>query len=573
MQDMDESALRRRYALALGAGRMGTFEYDVASGDVWWDDAFEQLLGLAPVKGPRTMSDYAERVHPDDLSAAMERAEACVAGRLGGYEVEHRMLRADGTVLWVRSNVVPVTLADGNLRLVGVSADVTERHRAEEAVSAARHAEREARAAAETSHRRLDLLANVSSLLDAPPDLASTLQRVAELAIDVLADWCVVDLEDEDGGRRVAIAHRDPTMLRLAEEVERRWPSPRDDPSRRMVLDERQVVHMPLVDEQLMVQSARSEEHLAHMRQFEISSAAAVPVQSGGRALGMLSLLGTHGREITTEDVELAVELGRHAGSAVERTRLTAERERVTTALQRALLPPALPTIPGVEVAAAYEPAGAGAKVGGDFYDVVTTGNNRWWLALGDVQGKGPEAAALTGTIRPVLAATLQETDDPADGLHRTQVALQHLGLDERTVSMVLVTFEAGHSPLEIRVASAGHPAPLVRAATRLPDGEVEVRELHSDGLLIGVGEPVQAHTSVERLEHGEVLLLYTDGATDAPVAGGERLGDRGLHALVASAPPKPQGVVDTVIAAIRRDSRGRRDDIALLAVGPSHTW
>jgi phosphoserine phosphatase RsbU/P len=305
------------------------------------------------------------------------------------------------------------------------------------------------------------------------------------------------------------------------------------------------------------------------LRRFAISSAASAPIQSAGRGLGVLSLISTHGRVISIEDVELAVELGRHAGSAVERTRLYAERERVATALQRALLPPALPTIPGVELAAAYEPAGAGVAVGGDFYDVVSTGGNRWWVALGDVQGKGPGAAALTGTIRPVLAATLHETDDPAQALGKTQVALQHLGLDQRTVSVVLVTFEAGQTPLEVRVASAGHPAPLVRAAAVPRDGRAGVREVLSEGLLFGVDRPVQASTVVEWLDPGETLMLYTDGATDAPVENGERLGDEGLRALVAEAPPKPAAVVDTVITALRRGSRGRRDDIALIALGP----
>lgn len=551
---------------------MGTFEYDVATGEVTWDDAFEQLLGVLPSEGPRTLADYAERVHPDDLERTLARARACAAGEIGAYEHEYRMVCGDGRVLWVRSNVVPLTQPGGERRLVGVCADVTERHRADEAVSAARSAEREARRAAETSHRRLELLANVSSLLDAPPDLASTLQRVAELAIDVLADWCVVDLESDTAGdldeqHRVAIAHRDPAMLRLAEEVERRWPTPRDDPARQVLLDTREPIHITEVSEEMLVQGARDDQHLAALRRFAISSVASVPVQAGGRALGVLSLVSTHGRRIGDDDVELAVELGRHAGSAVERTRLYAERERVTTALQRALLPPALPTVAGVELAAAYEPAGSGMQVGGDFYDVVSTGENRWWLALGDVQGKGPEAAALTGTIRPVLAATLHQTDDPADALTRAQVALQHLGLDERTVSMVLVTFEPGSVPLEVRVASAGHPAPLVRRRGS-GEGAAEVRQIDSGGLLLGIGEPVGARTSVEHLEHGDVLLLYTDGATDAPVTEDGRLEDEGLRRLVAQAPAKPQAIVDSVITEIRRTSRGRRDDIALLALG-----
>lgn len=547
---------------------MGTFGYDTSTGEVTWDDAFEQLLEVSPADGARTLTDYADRIHPDDLAEAMEKAQSCASGRLAGYELEYRMLRGDGSILWVRSNVVSFTAPDGVRHLVGVCVDVTEQRRSDESIAAARQAERDAKSAAEISHRRLDLLAQVSSLLETPPDLPSTLQRVAELAIEVLADWCVVDLVDGGGDQRMAIAHRDPVMLRLAEEVERRWPRRSDEPLRRQVMDTREPVLLSEIPDEMVISGARDQEHLAAMRRLDMSSAAIVPVRAGGAVLGVLSLVSTHGRTISEEDLELAVELGRHAGFAVERARLRAERERVTTALQRALLPPALPTIPGVELAAAYEPAGPGAAVGGDFYDVVATRGNRWWVVLGDVQGKGPEAAAVTGTIRNVLAAILHETDDPADALEKTQVALQNRTLDQRTASVVLATFVAGETPLDLRVASAGHPSPLVRAVVRSREQAADVREVDSDGLLFGVGEPVGARTTVERIEPGEVMLLYTDGATDVPVESGGRLGEAGLGRLVASAPAKPAGVVDTVLSAVRESSEARRDDVALIALG-----
>jgi PAS domain S-box-containing protein len=559
------SALRRRYGVALRAGRMGTFEYDPDSGVVLWDEAFEQLIGAAPAPGPRGLRDYAERVHPEDLEGALSRARACAEGRLHSYEHEYRMVRSDGTELWVQTNVVRIRPPGGGIRLIGVCADITDRRRAEQAQAAAREAEREARLAAELSQRRLDLLAQVASLLESPPDLDSTLQRVAELATGVLAEWCVVELVEPEGRRRVAVTHRDPAMVRLAEETERRWPSRPDDPARLELLRSRTPLHIPLVDDAMLVAGAQDEEHLRVLRRFKLSSAVAVPVQSGGRALGILSLLGTDGRTLDAEDVELAVELGRRAGSAVERARLNAELERVATALQRALLPPALPTVPGVELAAAYEPAGVGAAVGGDFYDVVTTGADRWWVALGDVQGKGAEAAAVTGTIRHVLRAVVHDTVDPAEALERAQVALQQQSMDQRTASVVLATFRAGDGPLRVDLASAGHPPPLLRTSRA---GEVAVQSVPTDGLLLGVGEHLGAATTSVELDRGDVLLLYTDGATDAPVPGGHRLEEEGLCAVVASAPPKPGAVVDAVLGAVRGSDGARRDDIALLALG-----
>jgi PAS domain S-box-containing protein len=543
---------------------MGTFEYDPESGVVHWDEAFEQLIGAPPAEGPRELRDYAERVHPDDLEGVLSRARACAEGGLDSYEHEYRMVGADGAELWVRTNVVRIRPPGGGTRLVGICVDITDRHRAEEARAAAREAERQAREAAELSQRRLDLLAQVASLLESPPDLDSTLQRVAELATGVLADWCVVELVEPEGRRRVAVTHRDPAMIRLAEETERRWPSRPDDPTRLELLRTRRPLHIPVIDDAMLVAGAQDAEHLQALRRFKLSSAVAVPVQAGGRALGVLSLLGTDGRTLDDEDVELAVELGRRAGSAVERARLNAELERVATALQRALLPPALPTVPGVELAAAYEPAGTGAAVGGDFYDVVTTGGERWWVALGDVQGKGAEAAAVTGTIRHVLRAVVHDTDDPAEALQRAQVALQQQSMDQRTASVVLATFCAGYGPLRVELASAGHPPPLLRTGT---GADVTVRPVPAEGLLLGVGEDLGITTVTVELDHGDVLLLYTDGATDAPVAGG-RLEEDGLLAVVASAPPKPAAVVDAVLARVSGGGRGRRDDIALLALG-----
>jgi len=548
---------------------MGTFEYDPYSGAVEWDEAFEQLVGVGPAEGPRQMADYAERIYPEDLDDTLARATACVEGRLGAYQHDYRMFREDGSVIWVRSHVVPVDVPGEPLKkLVGVCADITESHLAAEARAAAREAERDARLAAATSQRRLELLARVANILDSPPDLVSTMQRVAELAIDVLAEWCAVDLVDEDGRHRVAIAHRDPAMLRLAEEVERRWPTPEDDPTRAEVLRTRQPVHIPEIDEAMLTQGAHDEEHLSILRRFSMSSAAAVAVQDAGKALGVMTLIGTDGRRIGTEDVTLAVELGRRAGSVVERARLFSERERILTALQRALLPPALPTIPGVDVAAAYEAAGAGLAVGGDFYDVVTTGSDRWWVVLGDVQGKGPEAAAATGAIRHVLGTVLHSTDDPAEALQLAQAALQQRDLSDRTASVVLATFIAGDPPLQVRIATAGHPHPLLRPST--PESTPSpVREVGGGGLLIGVDDRIGAQTTEVTLSPGDVLLFYTDGATDAPTGLGGRLGEAGLRRIVATAPPKPGAVVDAVLAAVRCDAARQRDDVALLALGP----
>ncbi len=191
-----------------------------------------------------------------------------------------------------------------------------------------------ARQAARASQRRLELLARVSSLVDTPLDLDAVLQQVADLAIGELADWCAVDLDTDEGRpRQVAVAHRDPAMVALARELQDRYPQPADDPSRAHIIDDLAVLHLTEIGDDLLRESARDAEHLHILRSLGMSSAIVVPLQAAGRAFGVLTLVATHGRQLSGEDVELAVELGRRAGSAVAKAQLHDERERVAADL------------------------------------------------------------------------------------------------------------------------------------------------------------------------------------------------------------------------------------------------
>lgn len=177
-----------------------------------------------------------------------------------------------------------------------------------------------------TARRRLELLARVAELLDTPPDLDGTLEQVAALAVAGLADWCAVDLEPDPGAggrpRLVATTHRNPAMIALARQMQARWPAPEHDPVRERMLRDLRPVHLPGVSDEMLVAAAQDAEHLAALRSLGMSSAVCVPLQAGGRGFGALLLVTTHGRRLGREDVDLALELGRRAGAAVERARL-----------------------------------------------------------------------------------------------------------------------------------------------------------------------------------------------------------------------------------------------------------
>src|SRR4029077_10540941 len=190
-----------------------------------------------------------------------------------------------------------------------------------------------------------------------------------------------------------------------------------------------------------------------------------------GRTLGALTLVSSgSGRRFGPEDLALAEEFGRRAGLALDNARLYSERDHVARALQSSLLPPSLPVIPGVRVSARYRAAGEGNEVGGDFYHVFQVDANAWWLVIGDVSGKGPEAAAIAGLARHTLRAVAVQERSPSRLLAALHDALLRDGHGEfcTVCCALLVPDERG---VALSVACGGHPPPIVRRA----DDRIEI--------------------------------------------------------------------------------------------------
>lgn len=232
--------------------------------------------------------------------------------------------------------------------------------------------------------------------------------------------------------------------------------------------------------------------------------------------------------------------------------------------LQTSLLPPELPDIPGMDLAARYHPAVAGVEVGGDFYDVFRTGRASWGVVMGDVCGKGAPAAALTGLVRYTIRAAAMVTTQPARILSMVNEAIlrQQSGIGERfaTVAYVSVIRRAGQTTLT--VACGGHPPPLVLRA----DGAVV--PVGAPGSLLGILGEVDLTERSVRLEPGDSVTLYTDGLTEAPGPGGEFGADR-LRALVAGcaglSAEATAGRLEEVLLAHQGGTS--RDDLAILVV------
>jgi serine phosphatase RsbU (regulator of sigma subunit) len=557
---------QRRLEVALRSGRMGTYSWDPISGEGVYDEPLLELYGFAPGQFGGELGELSQRVDPEDRADLIAAVQAAMDEREATLDREFRVIHPNGETRWLHG-YGQFYRGEGEDRgsLVGVVVDVTAVRTAELAREAAQAAEAIAQHAAGLSQRRLELLARAAALLDSPLDIDATLQQVADLAIGDLADWCAVDLQTEHRvARRVAVAHRDPAMVSLAHLLHERYPSPPDDPNRLAVIRSRQPLHIANVTDDMLVQGARDPGHLDLLRTLGMCSVILAPVQAGGRAFGVLSLVTTDGRRLAAEDVELAMELGRHAGAALEKVRLYAERDAVAQILQRSLLPPELPRIPGVRIAAHYAPAVGGIDIGGDFYDIFQTSPDRWWLVLGDVCGKGPLAASLTGVIRYTLRAFALDGEEPGQVLSRLSESRLGQDWDGRFATLVLATVDippAGGS-LTVRLSTAGHPPPLRKTLSG-------VQPCGGEGMPVGLLPGIQVETIKVELDAGETLVMYTDGATEARTAAGKLLGEHAFMRMVADAPADPSVLVASLTASLRREAPEQRDDLALLVVSP----
>jgi sigma-B regulation protein RsbU (phosphoserine phosphatase) len=290
-----------------------------------------------------------------------------------------------------------------------------------------------------------------------------------------------------------------------------------------------------------------------------------------GFNLGTLCVLDMAPRPVTSSQIEMLeklsalvmdeLELRRSAQIAVaEAAGRLEEVEALAQALQASLLPPALPEIDFVDVAATYRPASR-HQVGGDFYDVFPTGDKTWGFVIGDVRGKGPDAASRTSLARYSMRTAAVYENEPHAVLRAVNQALLSETRDEIEPVFVTATFaQAAPSgeQVEIRFASGGHPLPTLLRHT----GEVEV--VGTPGSLLGVVEEPDLVDSVVHLDPGDVLVLVTDGVHDS--GGPARLEQAGLERILrACRGCEAEEVVSRITAAALER---QRDDIAVLALG-----
>jgi hypothetical protein len=360
---------------------------------------------------------------------------------------------------------------------------------------------------------------------------------------------------------QVAVAHVDPTRVELAREFRQRYPPGPDSLLHQIVATGVSHVYSRITDD-MLVAGAEDEDHLRMMRELGMRSVMAVPMTLRDRVLGIITFVSAEaGRRFDAQDVALAEDLALRAAVAIDNARLYEASRAIAQTLQASLLPPHLPDLPGGELAAVYLPAASGIEVGGDFYDVFNLSEDQWFLVIGDVCGKGAEAAAITALARYTVRAAAVRRRSPAAILRWTNEAMLRQDTAGRFATITCLHLDLGRTPARLTVSCGGHPAPLVRRA----DGRVE--EIGTPGTLLGLVPDPELHDAVTELAPGDLLVTYTDGLTDAAAPARTWAPEDVVHALEAADATNAGSAVAHLVAEALGGVAAPRDDVALLAL------
>lgn len=510
--------------LALEAGQLGVWDWDRSTGQVTWSVEMERLAGLEPGSFGGTFEDFMATVHPDDRERVAAAIDDGVSS--GRHLVEHRFLHPDGTARWIEGRGAVRRDALGEVAgMVGIAIDVTDRVRY--------------RARLEAEQPVLRALDRISLQLNREHDRS----RLAETVVEVAAETSGAD--GAGLARRSSILH----------------------PWRVVAATESRAADV----EQAAKVAAEALHPGEDVRVQRVPGALAVPVAWDPDLTELLVVL--HDGDAPEGAERLLASLGAHVATALEnaslheraraelaeRTRVLAERDEVSRQLQRSLLPPDLPVIPGLDLAAGYLPMTEG--IGGDFYDVFPLHDGSWGIVLGDVCGKGPVAAGVTSLARHTLRTAAMARHSPTEAVQILNRAMTEL--EDRTFCTVI---DARLQPIDGRIrieaAVAGHPPLLILRA----DGTLE--QVGPTGHLVGMFDDIRAGEEAVELGRGDTCVLYTDGATDVrrgtEVFGDDRLADvvHGCRGMSAAATARS---IELAVVDFQRGDIS--DDLALVVL------
>ncbi|MEU5403517.1 SpoIIE family protein phosphatase [Streptomyces sp. NPDC005963] len=526
---------------SLSFNRMGSFDWDLASGLMHLDDSALRVLELLPGEYDGYRASLTDRMPAEDAVRLDSQVAQALKNGNENYGVYFRIRRRDGGLRWTHTQGCVRRDESGRPeRIIGIVRDATE----ELADSAAR-------TSADVHRRRQTSVVESTTAALAH---ARTVQDV----IDVLtashglehfgAASLVMGLLESGG--RIHLVAEGPTHAFIPGT---RWTRVEDEyPMSKVVR-----TLAPLFIESRADFAASYPILWPHLDGLGIVSAAYLPLIAQARPIGALGLLYSDRTGFSAEDRNVLVALGSSIAQSVQRAVLYDQEHDLAEGLQQAMLPRRIPDVPGAQIAVRYRSARIGRDIGGDWYDIITLPGGRVGAVIGDVQGHDTDAAAVMGQLRIVLRAYAAEGHTPATVMARASIFLDELDTDRFATCLYA---EADPATGVVQVVRAGHVDPLLR------DTDGSCRRIPVEGgLPLGLSAEfgrLEYPVSTVELDPGQTLILYTDGLVEQPGADLDD-GMQMLTALVRSGPSDLQRLADHLCEVV--DERGGEDDVAIL--------
>jgi serine phosphatase RsbU (regulator of sigma subunit)/ketosteroid isomerase-like protein len=416
-------------------------------------------------------------------------------------------------------------------------------------------------------NRRFRMLDEIARVADEGRALDETLDAIAETIVPELGDICAIDVIEGDRIRRAALRADGPDAEAVAARLKARGPRLQEQIASDATHERQEPRRFELRSEEDLHEFAEDEKDLEFLRSLGVLSGVTVELRARGRPTGMLTIsVGTSGRRFGDSDVHFVTILAGRVALALDNAGLFSDLERseheraeIAETLQRGLLPPPLPHIPGWSVAATYRPAGAENEIGGDFYDAFRIAGG-WMVVIGDVTGRGAQAAAVTAHARYTLRTAAALTGDPVIALRTlNRELLARRGAALCSVAAMAVS-EDPSQPVQLAVA--GHPPPL------LVDGE-SVTEASRPAPVLGAFPNETWVLEATAVAPDQQLVVVTDGVTEALGAEG-RFGEERLRARLAGV-ASPALATQQIEMALNEFAGGTlEDDVAIVAIAPA---
>lgn len=416
-------------------------------------------------------------------------------------------------------------------------------------------------------NRRFRMLDEISRVADDGRTLDETLEEIAGIIVPELGDICAIDVIEGERVRRAALRFDGPDADTVAERLMERGPRLQTQIVSEASRERQEPRRFEVKTAEDLREFAEDDEDLSFLNSLGVRSGVAVELRARGRPTGTLTIsVGPSGRRFREADIHFVTILAGRVALALDNAGLfsdleRSERERAEIAetLQRGLLPPPLPHIPGWSVAATYRPAGAENEIGGDFYDAFRIAGG-WMVVIGDVTGRGAQAAAVTAHARYTLRTAAALTGDPVVALRTLN---RELLARSGTALCSVAAMAVSEDPTEpVQLAVAGHPPPL------LVDGET-VTEASPPAPVLGAFPNEEWPLEATAVAPNQQLVVVTDGVTEAH-GPEDRFGERRLRAVLNGV-TSPALATQQIEVALNEFAGGTlEDDAAIIAIAPA---